>query len=150
MEKNYSYELIITQKKNIFFEQDSLIYDLYCTYNTTLKQLIDLTDYLISLKQNWISIIVIEKIIYDKNISEKIDNYIKKLMILHLVDYNIRNPSEKSENSIQSKNEKKLNLKLISYYHILSDNKNIINFDFNNEVKELNNLLSIHSHRRFV
>ena len=143
LEKNYSYELIITQKKSIFFEQDSLIYDLYCTYNTTLKQLIDLTDYLISLKQNWISIIVIEKIIYDKNISEKIDNYIKKLMILHLVDYNIRNPSEKSENSIQSKNEKKLNLKLISYYHILSDNKNIINFDFNNEVKELNNLMAI-------
>ena len=64
-------------------------------------------------------------------------------MILHLVDYNIRNPSEKSENSIQSKNEKKLNLKLISYYHILSDNKNIINFDFNNEVKELNNLMAI-------
>ena len=33
-------------------------------------------------------------------------------------------------------------MKLISYYHILSDNKNFINFDFNNEVKELNNLLS--------
>jgi hypothetical protein len=64
-------------------------------------------------------------------------------MILHLIDYNIRNPSEKSDNSTQAKKEKKLNMKLISYYHILSDNKNIINFDFNNEVKELNNLFAI-------
>ena len=143
LEKNYSYDIIISQKKNIFFDQENLIYDLYCTYNTSLKELVNLTDYLISLKKNWISIIVIEKIIYDKNLSEKLDNFVKKLMILHLIDYNIRNPSEKSDNSTQAKKEKKLNMKLISYYHILSDNKNIINFDFNNEVKELNNLFAI-------
>ena len=143
LEKNYTYDLVISQKKNSFLEQDSLVYDLYCTYNTSLKQLINLTDYLISLKKNWISIIVIEKIIYDKSISEKLDNFVKKLMIMHLIDYNIRNPSEKVDNLTQIKKEKKLNMKLISYYHILSDNKNIINFDFNNEVKELNNLFAI-------
>ena len=143
LEKNYSYDIIISQKKNIFFDQENLIYDLYCTYNTSLKELVNLTDYLISLKKNWISIIVIEKIIYDKNLSEKLDNFVKKLMILHLIDYNIRNPTEKGDNSTQAKKEKKLNMKLISYYHILSDNKNIINFDFNNEVKELNNLFAI-------
>ena len=142
LEKNYSYEYIISQKKIIFLEQDSLVYDLYCTYNTSLRHLINLTEYLISLKENWVSIIVIEKIIYDKNINEKLDNYVKKLMIIHLIDYNIKNPTEKSEDATQIKKEKKLNMKLISYYHILSDNKNFINFDFNNEVKELNNLLS--------
>ena len=113
------------------------------TYSTSLKLLINLTEYLISLKKNWISIIVIEKIIYDKYISEKLDNYAKKLMITHLIDYDIRNPIEKSENATQIKKEKKLNMKLISYYHILSDNKNFINFDFNNEVKELNNLFAL-------
>ena len=143
LEKNYNYELIISQKKNIFFEQENLIYDLYSTYSTTLKQLRDLTEYLISLKKNWVSIIVIEKIIYDKGMNEKLDNHVKKLMIMHLIDCNIRNPTEKGENAIQTKNEKKLNLKLICYYHILSDNKNIINFDFNTEVKELNNLIGI-------
>ena len=124
LEKNYNYELIISQKKNIFFEQENLIYDLYSTYSTTLKQLRDLTEYLISLKKNWVSIIVIEKIIYDKGMNEKLDNHVKKLMIMHLIDFNIRNPTEKGENAIQTKNEKKLNLKLICYYHILSDNKN--------------------------
>ena len=143
LEKNYTYEIILSQKKNTFFDQDNLIYDLYSTYNTTLRQLKDLTEYLISLKQNWVSIIVIEKIIYDKYISEKLDNYLKKIMIMHLIDFDIRNPTEKGENSIQTKNEKKLNSKLICYYHILSDNKNIINFDFNTEVKELNNLIGI-------
>ena len=143
LEKNYSYEYIISQKRNIFLEQDNLIYDLYMTYSTSLKLLINLTEYLISLKKNWISIIVIEKIIYDKYISEKLDNYAKKLMITHLIDYDIRNPIEKSENATQIKKEKKLNMKLISYYHILSDNKNFINFDFNNEVKELNNLFAL-------
>ena len=143
LEKNYSYEYIISQKRNIFLEQDNLIYDLYMTYSTSLKLLINLTEYLISLKKNWISIIVIEKIIYDKYISEKLDNYAKKLMITHLIDYDIRNPIEKSENATQIKKEKKLNMKLICYYHILSDNKNFINFDFNNEVKELNNLFAL-------
>jgi len=143
LEKNYSYDIIISQKKNIFLEQENLVYDLYCTYSTSLKELVNLTDCLISLKKNWISIIVIEKIIYDKYLSEKLDNFVKKLMIMHLIDYNIRNPTEKMDNSPQVKKEKKLNMKLISYYHILSDNKNIINFDFNNEVKELNNLFAI-------
>ena len=142
LEKNYTYDFILYHKKNIFLEQDSLVYDLYSTYNTSLKQIVDLTEYLITLKKNWISIIVIEKILYDKNISERIDNYVKKLVINHLIDYNIRTSGEKSENSPQIKNEKKLIMKLISYYHILSDNKNFINFDFNNEVKELNNLLN--------
>ena len=142
LEKNYTYEFVISHKRNIFLEQDSLIYDLFCTYNTSLRHIINLTEYLISLKENWVSINIIEKIIYDKYISEKLDNYSKKLLITNLIDYNIRNPTEKSENAKQIKNEKKLNMKLISYYHILSDNKNFINFDFNNEVKELNNLLS--------
>ena len=143
LENNYSYDFIIYHKKNIFFEQDSLVYDLYCTYNTTLKQIIDLSEHLISLKKNWISIIVIEKILYDKNISERLDNYSKKLLITHLIDYNIKTTSEKGENSAQIKSEKKLSMKLLSYYHILSDNKNFISFDFNNEVKEINNLMNI-------
>ena len=143
LENNYSYDFIIYHKKNIFFEQDSLVYDLYCTYNTTLKQIIDLSEHLISLRKNWISVIVIEKILYDKNISERLDNYSKKLLITHLIDYNIKTTSEKGENSAQIKSEKKINMKLLSYYHILSDNKNFINFDFNNEVKEINNLMNI-------
>ena len=143
LEKNYTYDFILYHKKNIFLEQDNFVYDLYSTYNTSLKQIVDLTEYLITLKENWVSIIVIEKILYDKNISERIDNCVKKLVINHLIDYNIRNNGEKNgENSIQIKNEKKLIMKLISYYHILSDNKNFINFDFNNEVKELNNMLN--------
>ena len=143
LDKNYTYDFVLYHKKNIFFDQDNLVFDLYSTYNTTLKQIVELTEYLITLKKNWISIVVAEKILYDKNISERIDNYVKKLVINHLIDYNIRNTNEKNENSSpQIKSEKKLNMKLISYYHILSDNKNFINFDFNNEVKELNNLLN--------
>ena len=143
LDKNYTYDFVLYHKKNIFFDQDNLVFDLYSTYNTTLKQIVELTEYLITLKKNWISIVVAEKILYDKNISERIDNYVKKLVINHLIDYNIRNTNEKNENSSpQIKSEKKLNMKLISYYHILSDNKNFINFDFNNEVKELNNMLN--------
>ena len=143
LEKSYTDDFILYHKKNLFLEQDSLVYDLYSTYNTSLKQIVDLTEHLITLKKNWISIIVIEKILYDKNINERIDNYVRKLVINHLIDYNIKNSTEKNENSTQIKNEKKLIMKLISYYHILSDNKNFINFDFNNEVKELNNLMNM-------
>ena len=142
LEKNFTYDYVISQKKNSFLEQDSLIYDLFCTYNTSLRLIINLTEYLVSLKENWVSINVIEKILYDKYISEKLDNYSKKLLIINLIDYNIRNPTDKSDNSTQIKKDKKLNTKLISYYRILCDNKNFVNFDFNNEVKELNNLLS--------
>ena len=144
LEKNYSYELIFFNKKNIFFEQDNFVYDLYATYNKSIKMINDLTDYLISIKRNWISITVVEKIIYDKYISEKIDNHIKKMILLNLLDINFKSPtpSEKDENIYQSLNiDKKISLKLISYYHILSDNRNILNYDFNSEMKELNNFL---------
>ena len=145
LEKNFSYELIIFNKKNIFFEQDNFVYDLYSTYNKSIKMINDLTDYLISIKRNWISIIVIERIIYDKYISEKIDKHIKKMMLLNLLDTSFKSPtpSEKDENFYQVINkDKKMSVKLISYYHILSDNRNIINYNFNSEMKELNNFLS--------
>ena len=139
LEKNFTYELIFFKKKNIFFEQDNFVYDLYCTYNNTIKELNDLTEYLISIKRNWVSITVIEKIIYDKNISERINNHIKKLMIMNLLNINIKSPSSSENNNDLSINkDRRTSLKLISYYHILSDNKNIINFDFNAEIKELN------------
>ena len=145
LEKNFSYELIIFNKKNIFFEQDNFVYDLYSTYNKSIKMINDLTDYLISIKRNWISIIVIERIIYDKYISEKIDKHIKKMMLLNLLDTSFKSPtpSEKDENFYQVINkDKKMSVKLISYYHILSDNRNIINYNFNSEMKELNNFMS--------
>ena len=145
LEKNFSYELIIFNKKNIFFEQDNFVYDLYSTYNKSIKMINDLTDYLISIKRNWISIIVIERIIYDKCISEKIDKHIKKMMLLNLLDTSFKSPipSEKDENFYQVINkDKKMSIKLISYYHILSDNRNIINYNFNSEMKDLNNFLS--------
>ena len=139
LEKNFTYELIFFKKKNIFFEQDNFVYDLYCTYNNTIKELNDLTEYLISIKRNWVSITVIEKIIYDKNISERINNHIKKLMIMNLLNINIKSSSSSENNNELSINkDRRTSLKLISYYHILSDNKNIINFDFNAEIKELN------------
>ena len=144
LEKNYSYELIFFYKKNVFLEQDSLVYDLYCTYNKTLKQLVDLTEYLISIKRNWISIAVIEKIIYDKFLCDRISNHIKKMMIIQLLDINFKSSlfSEKDDISSSGNKDKKTNLKLISYYHILSDNRNILDFDFNGESKELNNFLA--------
>ena len=145
LQKNFSFEYIIFHKKNIFFEQDNFVYDLYCTYNSSIKQLIDLTEYLILIKRNWVSILVIEKIIYDKSISERINNHIKKLMIVNLMDVNFKSlaQSDTSEFSIPTLNkEKKASQKLISYYHLLSDNRKNINFDFNAEIKGLNNFLS--------
>ena len=140
IEKNFSYELIFFHKKNIFFEQDNFVYDLYCTYNKSIKQIEDLTDYLISIKRNWVSITVIEKIIYDKYISEKIDCHIKKKIIINLLDNNFKSSSssEKDIISLSAIKDKKTNLKLISYFHIISDIRNFINFDFNSEIKELN------------
>ena len=51
---------------------------MYYSYNKTIKQAKELTTYLIELKNNWVSISVIEKIIYDKYISEKIGINFKK------------------------------------------------------------------------
>jgi len=144
LENNFSYELIFFYKKNKFLEQDILVYDLYCTYNKSIKQLVDLTEYLISIKKNWISINVVEKILYDKILSEKISNHIKKMMIMQLLDINFKSSllSENDENSLSQNKDKKTNLKLISYFHILSDNRVLLDFDFNAEIKELNNFLS--------
>lgn len=104
-----------------------------------------MTEYLILIKRNWVSILVIEKIIYDKSISERINNHIKKLMIVNLMDVNFKSlaQSDTSEFSIPTLNkEKKASQKLISYYHLLSDNRKNINFDFNAEIKGLNNFIS--------
>ena len=145
LEKNYTFEFILLNKKDQFFQQEIILYDLYLTYSKSIKMVIDLTEYLISIKRNWISITVIEKIIYDKIISERLDNYVKKLMIINLMDINFKSFTavflEKDELKL-SNIDKKLYSKLISYYHILSDNKNIINYDFNMETKILNCILS--------
>lgn len=149
LEKNFTYELILFHKKTIFFEQDNFVYDLYCTYNKSIKQLIDLTEYLILIKRNWVSIQVIEKIIYDKNINDRINNHIKKLMIVNLMENNFKSSSTSSislsdnnDFTMPTNKEKRTSLRLISYYHILSDNRNLLNFDFNSEIKGLNNFIS--------
>ena len=144
LEENFSYQLIFFHKKNIFFEQDSFVYDLYCTYNKSIKQIKELTDYLISMKRNWVSVLVIEKIMYDKFICERIDNHIKKMIIMNLMDNNLRPYliDEKNNFTLSANKDRKASLKLISYYHILSDNKNCMNFDFASEIKELNSFFN--------
>ena len=121
MENIFPFKYIIKIKnKNSSFIQKICAYELYRTYNNSLKEIYNLTDYLISLKVNWIEPTIIEKILNDKEIKDKLDNHIKIMLIENLmINY-----------SLVKDNEKNKEKEFISYYRVLSKYINIISKNY--------------------
>ena len=121
MENIFPFKYIIKIKnKNSSFIQKICAYELYRTYNNSLKEIYNLTDYLISLKVNWIEPTIIEKILNDKEIKDKLDNHIKIILIENLmINY-----------SLVKDNEKNKEKEFISYFRVLSKYINIISKNY--------------------
>ena len=116
MKNIYSVKYIIKTKNKNFFAQFSNVFELYRTYNSSLREIYELTDYLISLKRNWIEPVIIEKILNEADIEDKLDNQIKILLIENLmINY-----------SLIKENEKNKEKEILSYYRILLKYLNII------------------------
>jgi hypothetical protein len=93
----------IAKVRNQFFEQNICVYELYNTYNTSMKEISNLTDYLLSYNSNWIQPSTVEKIINDIDIKNKMDDKIKRILIEELmINYSLKkekdNNKEKEEN----------------------------------------------------
>jgi len=120
----------IAKIRKQFFEQNICIYELYNTYNISMKEISNLTDYLRSYKLNWIQPSTVEKIINDIDIKNKMDNKIKCILIEELmINYSLK--KEKDNNK-----EKET----LSYYRIISNNIDIISKDYLIDWSELNTI----------
>ena len=120
----------IAKIRNQFFEQNLCVFELYNTYNTSMKEIYNLTDFLLSYNKNWIQPSTVEKIINDIDIKNKMDDKIKSILIEELmVNYSLK--KEKDNNK-----EKET----LSYYRIISNNIDIISKNYFIEWSELNTI----------
>ena len=111
----FSFKYIIQEKIKIFYSKNSFIYEMYNTYNRSLNELLELTHYISLLETNCIPPLIIEKIIFDNKIKNKINTTIKDVLIEKLME----KPSNKKEEMEKNSNQ------FLSYYHVLFDNKKI-------------------------
>ena len=127
LQYDISYKLIIKEKSNNFANKNLSIFSLYDTYNTNLKEIKSLTEFIIMLKTNFIEPSEIKKILNDENIINSIDNNIKILII----DKLMKKYSFKEKMKGKDENE------LIIFYNIISNYINIIPELYINNLKEI-------------
>ena len=130
MQNIFSFKMIIKTKSKILANQSIYVYELYRTYNLSIKEIYDLTDYLISLKINWIEPTIIEKILNDIDIKDKLDDKVRGSLIEKLM----------VNCSLINQNEKIKEKDFISYYRIISKYLNIISHNYYINWKGLNAL----------
>ena len=112
----YDYKQFLINNKIYIINHNSIIYDLYSTYNSNAEEIFDLTNNLISLNTNFVNPSVIKNILDDNSIKGLINNKI----ILLLIEKLMINLSIKKEIRKDELNE------FISYFSVLSENKNYI------------------------
>ena len=117
MQNIFNFKFIIREKNINLFNNNSIIYELYSTYNSSLKELTDLTDYIVEIKENFVEPSIIKNILEDEEINSKIDNNIKFVLIEKIMKNYSFNKEE-----IKGKNEKEI----ISYFAVISNNVDII------------------------
>jgi len=105
----------LAKKKNNFFAQKTCIYELFNTYNRTIKEVSNLTDYLSKYNSNSVQPSMVEKIINDNDIQNRIDTKIKSILIEKLmINFSLKKETNNKENEI------------FIYYKIILNNIDII------------------------
>lgn len=136
LEKIITFKYYIQSKNKLILEQEIFIYDLYLTYNQSLKEIQDMTEYLLSFKKNFISPITIEKIIFDKSIKEKLSTTLTSLIINNLMKY-------PEGYKIHKKDCQANPNQVISYFHVITLNKTLIEkVDLNKQIHYINKFFS--------
>ena len=115
-QNSYDYKQFLINNKIYIINHNSIIYDLYSTYNSNTEEIFDLTNNLISLNTNFVNPSVIKNILDDNSIKGLINNKI----ILLLIEKLMINLSIKKEIRKDELNE------FISYFSVLSENINYI------------------------
>lgn len=127
----YKYNNFITEGDSKSIEKTDIFYYLYSTYNSNLKEIDELTTYIISINSNFLPSTIVKKILDDKDIANKIDNHFKNLLIEKImINYSLQNDIKVSEIN-----------EFICYFSIITDNINIIPKTYNVSWEKLNIIL---------
>ena len=134
----FPYKNIIKERNKNYFEQNLCVYELYNTYNSTLKDLYNLTDYLMSYNLNWVQPTTIEKIINDIEIINKIDDNIRNILIEKLmINYSLKKEKEKNKEK-----------EILSYYRIISNNITLLSTNYYINWNEINEIFKYYIEKK--
>lgn len=123
----YKYNDFITK-----IEQTNIFYYLYDTYNTSLREILDLTNNILSINTNFLPSSIIERILNDTEIANKIDNKIKYLLIeMLMINYSFQKNITINDIS-----------EFISYYSIIANNLDILSNNYYISWEGLNNIFN--------
>ena len=132
----FPYDFFI--KKILENNCDYCLYEIFSTYNLSLKELYNLSNYILTINSNFVQPSIIEKILKDKDILKNIDDKTKILLIEKImINY-----------SLNEKNTKAREKELLSYYSILSNNIELITIEYTINWTGLNNLYNNYNNKK--
>ena len=100
---------------------NSLIFELYLTYNRSLEELFYVSNFIMQYKKNSLSSSIIKQILNEKEIKKNIDDKLKSFIIEHLmINYSI-NQSDKSKNNTKE---------ILIYFNIIINNNTLLSKDY--------------------
>ena len=117
----FTLKYIFNKKKLLILNINSLIFELYLTYNASLKELNNISNFIMQYKKNSITSSIINKILNEKEIKKNTDDKFKSFIIENLmINYS-------ANNDIKNKNNTK---EILIYFNIIINNNTILTKDY--------------------
>ena len=117
----FTLKYILNKKKLLILNINSLIFELYLTYNRSLEELFYVSNFIMQYKKNSLSSSIIKQILNEKEIKKNIDDKLKSFIIEHLmINYSI-NQSDKSKNNTKE---------ILIYFNIIINNNTLLSKDY--------------------
>ena len=117
----FTLKYILNKKKLLILNINSLIFELYLTYNKSLEELFYVSNFIMQYKKNSLSSSIIKQILNEKEIKKNIDDKLKSLIIEHLmINYSI-NQNDKSKNNTKE---------ILIYFNIIINNNTLLSKDY--------------------
>ena len=115
MHNIYTLNYVFQKRRKLFMNINNLFYELYKIYNSSLKELYELTEFIIKYKRNKLLSEVIERILNENIIKNQLDNDLKSSIIENLmINYSLDENKKKKEKGI------------LLYFVIIINNNNIL------------------------
>ena len=130
MHNIYTLNYVFQKRRKLFMNINNLFYELYKIYNSSLKELYELTEFIIKYKRNKLPSEVIERILNENIIKNQLDKDLKSSIIENLmINYSLNENKKKKEKGI------------LLYFVIIINNNNILSKNYIVDFSILNNEL---------